>query len=195
MTLVSGPAGTGKTFIACGIASRLFKEHKIEHIVLTRPLVTCGSGIGFLPGNVEEKVGPYMLPLLDAFGEFFSNSELHRLLKEKQIEMIPMELMRGASFKNSFIICDEAQNCSLEQLRMFMTRLDLGSKMVVTGDGTQSDLANTPVNAFVDVIKRFTPQCHPDIAIVKLSREDVCRDPLINWMDERLMADKVVISF
>jgi phosphate starvation-inducible protein PhoH len=196
ITVCSAPAGTGKTFMACGVASQLLRENKVERIIITRPLVQCkgkgkSDGLGYLPGDVNEKTGPYMRPVMDAFGEFFSALELGKLIQQKKIEIIPLELLRGSSLKKTFVICDEAQNCTLDQLRMLLTRLDSDARIVVVGDASQSDLHEGGPNALMEVVRRFTPKCHRDISIVTMDRSDVCRPEIINWMDSRLSDDNL----
>lgn len=182
VTFCSGPAGTGKSFVACGIAAQQLKDGRISKIVLTRPLITCGRSFGFLPGTVDEKVGPHMRPLLDAFEEFFPPRELERLIRDKVIEMWPLELMRGASIKNAFIICDEAQNAEYVQLHMLLTRFGERSRVVINGDTRQTDLPTQ--SPLLLIIKRLSG--HPEIYHVKFGKEDVVRHELISWIDERL---------
>lgn len=191
ITICTGPAGTGKTYIACGKAAEALRSKRVEKILLCRPLVQCRNskddGLGFLPGTLEEKVGPYMRPLMDAFEEFFQPKELEKLLYDGVIKMEPLELLRGASLKRSFIILDEAQNASFAQLKMFLTRLDHGSKIVVTGDAGQADLSTADGgNPFSDVVARLKDNCHRAVRIVKLTRRDVMRPELVRWLDERL---------
>lgn len=195
VTFCIGPAGTGKSFVACGMAIDMLRDKKVSRIILTRPLVTCsgrnGKGIGFLPGELDEKVGPYMRPLLDAFEEFIAPEELQSLLMKKTIEMWPMDMMRGASIKNAIIIADEAQNAEFEQLYMLLTRFGEGSKLIITGDVTrkQTDLQQKGPIPLAEIIRRLERNGgHKDIAIVRLTREDVLRHPLIVWIDERLSA-------
>lgn len=183
-----GPAGTGKTFMACGHAAREFKEGRIQRIVITRPNVPCGKGYGFRPGDMEQKMAPTMRPLLDAFAEFFSPSEMASLLKDKTIEVLPLDDMRGCSLPGTIIICDEAQNAEYNQLHMVLTRFGLGSKVILTGDDskTQTDLPHTGINPLRKVIRNFLPQCNASVRIVRLGREDIVRHPLLQWIDERL---------
>lgn len=189
ITICIGPAGTGKSYMACGFAAEQLRERRCERIVISRPMVTCGKGMGFLPGNKDEKVSPYMRPLLDAFEEFLSPNELVKLIEDGIIEMWPLELMRGASIKNSIIICDEAQNAEFAQLYMLLTRFGENTKLIVTGDATrkQNDLfvGDSPLD---EVVKRFEYKCHKDVTISRLTRADIVRHPLIQWVDERLSA-------
>lgn len=186
VTICTGPAGCGKTFLACGLAAQMLREQRVQQIILTRPLVTCGNGIGWLPGDVDEKVSPYMRPLLDALKEFFGPKELERALLEGIVEMAPLDLMRGRSIKNAIIICDEAQNAIFEQLHMVLTRIDVGTKIVVAGDASQTDLPHKGTNPLLEVIERFRDECHQDISLVTLTHDDIVRPALVRWIDQRL---------
>ncbi len=195
ITVCVGPAGTGKTHLACGLAARMLSEGKVKRVVITRPLVSCsgraGQGVGFLPGALEEKVSPYMRPLLDALAEFVSPKELQKLLEDGTVEMRPLDLMRGASIKESLLICDEAQNAEFEQLYMLLTRFDRGTKVVVTGDVSrkQTDLRGSGPCPLTQVIEAFEPDCHREVSIVRLGREDIVRHPLVRWVDARLSGE------
>lgn len=188
VTLCIGNPGTGKSYIPCGYAAECLQNGRIKKVIITRPLVTCGKGFGFLPGVLDEKVSPYMRPLLDSFSDFFPANELAKLIKDKVIEMIPLELMRGMSIKNSMIICDEAQNAEFIQLHMLLTRIDKSSFVVINGDLWQSDLAGR--GALELVIQRFKKDCHPEISIVQLTEEDICRPQIIRWIDNRLREEQ-----
>lgn len=186
VTLVNGIAGTGKSFCACGIAAQMLRSKKIERIILTRPLVSCGEGYGFRPGTVIEKVLPVMVPLIDALGEFLGASQVNKLIEQEVIKLWPLEDMRGASIKNTFIILDEAQNGTYEQLFMFLTRFASGSKVVVCGDVAQSDLRpfGQGGNPFREVMLRL--QRIPGIAQVFLTEADIVRDRLTRTIHGRL---------
>ncbi len=186
ITLCTGPAGTGKTFIACGIAAQMLNDGHIDGLVITRPLVSCGQGYGFRKGTVFEKVSPVMRPMLDALEEFFGKKKLNVFVEDGTVELWPLDDMRGASIKRKVIICDESQNAEQGQLRMLLTRFGKDTKVIVTGDATQSDLPNRGVNPFMDVIERFRPSCHADVSIVELTTEDIVRHGLIRWVEERL---------
>lgn len=187
VTICSGPAGTGKTYLACDAAFELLKDGKVEKILLVRPLVTCGSKeIGTLPGELEDKIGPYMRPLVEAFEDIVPKMELNRLIQKGVIELVPLEFMRGKTVKGSYVICDEAQNAEYVQLHMLLTRIGRESRFVITGDASQTDLPNGGINALTSIIKRFRGGTPREIQICYLERSDIQRHPLIQWMDERL---------
>lgn len=183
-----GPAGTGKTWMACGYATRQLKEEKVERLIITRPIVPCGRGYGFRPGTAQEKVLPDMRPMLDALTEFFGIAELNRRLQDRSIEILPLDDMRGCSLPRTIILCDESQNAEFNQLHMLLTRFGEDSQVILTGDvsRTQTDLRNVSSSPLAEVISRFEPAIHRDVAIVRLGREDIVRHPLIGWIDERL---------
>ena len=135
-----GPAGTGKTYIAVAMAASRFIEGHVDRIILSRPAVEAGERLGFLPGDMKDKVDPYMQPLYDALNDFFPIKQLTRLIEDKQIEIAPLAFMRGRTLSNAFVVLDEAQNATSMQMKMFLTRLGEGSQMVITGDITQIDL-------------------------------------------------------
>ena len=135
-----GPAGTGKTYLAVAIAASRFIEGHVDKIILSRPAVEAGEKLGFLPGDMKDKVDPYMQPLYDALNDFFPVKQLTRLIEDKQIEIAPLAFMRGRTLSNAFVVLDEAQNATSMQMKMFLTRLGEGSQMAVTGDITQIDL-------------------------------------------------------
>lgn len=148
-----GPAGTGKTYIAVAMAINAFKNKEVEKIILARPAVEAGERLGFLPGDLQEKVDPYLRPLYDALYDILGRDSALRLKEKEIIEVVPLAYMRGRTLDNSFIILDEAQNTTKEQMKMFLTRLGFGSKAVVTGDITQIDLPRGKKSGLVDVIK------------------------------------------
>ena len=148
-----GPAGTGKTYIAVAMAINAFKNKEVQRIILARPAVEAGERLGFLPGDLQEKVDPYLRPLYDALYDILGRDSALRLKEKEVIEVVPLAYMRGRTLDNSFIILDEAQNTTKEQMKMFLTRLGFGSKVVVTGDITQIDLPKGKKSGLVDAIK------------------------------------------
>ena len=171
-----GPAGTGKTFLAVAVACRLLQAGEIERIVLTRPAVEAGESLGFLPGDLIQKVDPYLRPIYDALYECIGYEKTQELLSINKIEIAPIAFMRGRTLAHSFIILDEAQNCTNAQLKMFLTRLGKNSRMSVSGDVTQVDLtqANSGLAKIVGLFKK-TPQ----IGVVEFQKEDISRHPLV----------------
>lgn len=177
VTFCEGVAGSGKTHIAVGMAVEYLLEEKVEKIIITRPIIEAGERIGFLPGTAEEKLHPYLLPILDEISYFVGMSGYKTLKALNKIEIVPLALMRGRSFHNSFIVADEAQNASYEQLKMLLTRIGNDSKMVITGDITQSDLNYKMQSGFLSLIKRLSTL--EDIGISKLDTFDIVRNPII----------------
>ncbi len=177
VTFGVGPAGTGKTFLAVALAAAAFKSGEVERIVLTRPALEAGEKLGFLPGDMQEKVDPYLRPLYDALGEMFGAETYIRLMERGSIEIAPLAYMRGRTLSNAFIILDEAQNTTNEQMKMFLTRMGEGSRVVVTGDDTQVDLPSgveSGLSVAVGVLKDVD-----EIAIVRFQESDVVRHELI----------------
>ena len=173
----TGPAGTGKTYLAVCQAVNAFKSKEVEKIILTRPAVEAGEKLGFLPGDLQTKVDPYLRPLYDALGELFGFETYMKLMEKGVIEVAPLAYMRGRTLSNAFVILDEAQNATREQMKMFLTRLGDGSKMVVTGDLTQTDLPEGKTSGLkqaVTILKGIE-----DIAICTFSEKDVVRHPLV----------------
>ncbi len=145
-----GPAGTGKTYLAVAVAVSMFISGNVERIVLSRPAVEAGERLGFLPGDMKDKVDPYMQPLYDALNDFFPAKQLGRLIEEKQIEIAPLAFMRGRTLANAFVVLDEAQNATSMQMKMFLTRLGEGSRMAVTGDMSQVDLPRGVLSGLIE---------------------------------------------
>ncbi len=145
-----GPAGTGKTYLAVAVAVNMFISGRVDRIILSRPAVEAGERLGFLPGDMKDKVDPYMQPLYDALGDFLPGKQLARLIEEKQIEIAPLAFMRGRTLSNAFVVLDEAQNASAMQMKMFLTRLGEGSRMAITGDRSQVDLPRGAVSGLHD---------------------------------------------
>jgi phosphate starvation-inducible PhoH-like protein len=177
LTFGIGPAGTGKTFLAIVMAVRALKEREVSRIVLSRPAVEAGEKLGFLPGDLKEKVDPYLRPLYDALGESLDDATVGKFLERGVIEVAPLAYMRGRTLSDAYVILDEAQNASREQLKMFLTRLGSGSKMIVSGDITQVDLPRGARSGLADVERLFTGI--DGVGIVRLTESDIVRHPLI----------------
>jgi phosphate starvation-inducible PhoH-like protein len=177
LTFGIGPAGTGKTYLAMAMAVLALKEEKVSRIILTRPAVEAGEALGFLPGDLYEKIAPYLRPLHDALHDMLPVDELERHRERGTIEIAPLAYMRGRTLNNAFIVLDEAQNCTAEQMFMFLTRLGFNSKAVVTGDITQIDL---PPNRQSGLVEAKHALRHVDgVALIEFSRRDVVRHPLV----------------
>ncbi len=172
-----GPAGTGKTYLAVAMAVRAFRAHEVNRIVLTRPAVEAGEKLGFLPGDLQNKVDPYLRPLYDALFDMLGAENYQRYLEKGNIEVAPLAYMRGRTLDDSFIILDEAQNTTPEQMKMFLTRLGINSKAVVTGDITQIDLPDSKRSGLVDATKIL--KGINDISIVYFTDKDVVRHHLV----------------
>jgi len=177
ITFGIGPAGTGKTYLAMAMAVAALNAKKINRIILTRPAVEAGEHLGFLPGTLSEKIDPYLRPLFDALHDMIDIDSMPRLMQSGVIEVAPLAYMRGRTLNDAFVILDEAQNTTPEQMKMFLTRLGFGSKMVVTGDVTQIDLPNGQ-NSGLRVIRDILKDID-DIAFLELTAEDVVRHRLI----------------
>lgn len=172
-----GPAGTGKTYLAVAMAVKAFREHKIKKIILTRPAVEAGEKLGFLPGDMQDKVDPYLRPLYDALFDMFGADSFARYMEKGIIEVAPLAYMRGRTLDEAFIILDEAQNTTSEQIKMFLTRLGNESRMVITGDITQIDLPDSRKSGLVEAVKIL--KGIEDIAIHRFSEKDVVRHRLV----------------
>lgn len=172
-----GPAGTGKTYLAVAMAVKAFREHKIKKIILTRPAVEAGEKLGFLPGDLQDKVDPYLRPLYDALYDMFGAENFARYMEKGIIEVAPLAYMRGRTLDEAFIILDEAQNTTSEQIKMFLTRLGNESRMVITGDITQIDLPDAKKSGLVEAIKVL--KGIDDISIHRFSEKDVVRHRLV----------------
>lgn len=172
-----GPAGTGKTYLAMAMAITAFKNNEVNRIILTRPAIEAGENLGFLPGDLQQKVDPYLRPLYDALYEIMGAESFARNMEKGAIEVAPLAYMRGRTLDNSFIVLDEAQNTTPEQMKMFLTRIGYGSKAVVTGDTTQIDLPRGKNSGLIESTKIL--KNIEDIAICNLTNKDVVRHPLV----------------
>lgn len=177
ITFGIGPAGTGKTYLAVAIAVNAYKEKQVEKIILTRPAVEAGEKLGFLPGDLQEKVNPYLRPLYDALQEMLGLDSFSKMMERGTIEIAPLAYMRGRTLSNAYVILDEAQNTTKEQIKMFLTRLGENSKMVITGDLTQIDLPAGHTSGLKHAVKIL--KYINDIGIIRLSEKDVVRHPLV----------------
>lgn len=177
ITIGIGPAGTGKTYLAVAMAVRAFRAHEVDRIVLTRPAVEAGEKLGFLPGDLQNKVDPYLRPLYDALFDMLGAESFQKYQERGNIEVAPLAYMRGRTLDDSFIILDEAQNTTSEQMKMFLTRLGFGSKAVITGDITQIDLPDSKKSGLLEVTRVLKNV--PDIAIIRLQKRDVVRHRLV----------------
>ena len=177
ITFGIGPAGTGKTYLAVAMAVRAFRDEQVSRIILTRPAVEAGEKLGFLPGDLQDKVDPYLRPLYDAMFDMMGPENFQRNMEKGTIEVAPLAYMRGRTLDDSFIILDEAQNTTPEQMKMFLTRLGFNSKAIVTGDVTQIDLPNAGRSGLVEAVKVL--KNIDDIAIMRLTEKDVVRHKLV----------------
>jgi phosphate starvation-inducible protein PhoH and related proteins len=179
LVMALGPAGTGKTYIAISKAVEALEAGRVSRIVLSRPAVEAGESIGYLPGDMEDKLAPYLRPLYDALTDRLSVKRMRALMAEGAIEIAPVGFMRGRTLNNAFVVIDEAQNCTYMQLKMLLTRLGWHSTMVVTGDPNQSDLL-PGISGLADVAARFEEVAN--IAVVRLADRDIVRHPLVAEM-------------
>ena len=177
ITIGVGPAGTGKTYLAVAAAVAAFREHTVNRIILTRPAVEAGERLGFLPGDLQNKVDPYLRPLYDALYDMLGAETFQKYQERGSIEVAPLAYMRGRTLDDSFIILDEAQNTTREQMKMFLTRLGFGSKIVITGDVTQIDLPDDKTSGLKDAVRVLDGV--KDIAICRLTSADVVRHALV----------------
>lgn len=178
-----GPAGTGKTFLAVVYAAKQLRKGSVKRIVLTRPAVEAGESLGFLPGDLKEKVDPYLRPLYDGLNTVLGREQTQRLIERGVIEIAPLAYMRGRTLDDAFVILDEAQNTTHAQMKMFLTRLGFGSKMVVTGDQTQIDLPKGVKSGLKEAVKKLSGVS--GISIMKMDQSDVVRHPLVSKIINR----------
>jgi len=182
-----GPAGTGKTYLAVAVGVSMFIEGHVDRIILSRPAVEAGEKLGYLPGDMKDKVDPYMQPLYDALNDFLPGKQVAKLIEEKRIEIAPLAFMRGRTLANAFVVLDEAQNATSMQMKMFLTRLGEGSRMVITGDRSQVDLPRGVTSGLHDA-ERLLKDI-PKIAFNYFTSKDVVRHPLVAKIIEAYDAD------
>jgi phosphate starvation-inducible protein PhoH and related proteins len=172
-----GPAGTGKTYLSVAAAIHLLRTDRARKVILARPAVEAGEKLGFLPGDIEAKVNPYLRPLFDALNDMMDYGTIRRFMETDVVEVVPLAFMRGRTLNNSIIILDEAQNTTKGQMQMFLTRMGQGSKMIVTGDVTQIDLPNPAESGLIDAARRLSRV--PGVAFINLDRSDIVRHELV----------------
>ena len=178
ITFGIGPAGTGKTFLAVASAVKMYTDEKIKKIVLTRPAVEAGERLGYLPGDLSQKIDPYLVPLFDSLDYFFGNETLQYLIEKRNIEIVPLAYMRGRTLNNACIILDEAQNATVSQIKMFLTRLGEDSKMIITGDETQIDLHNNDFSGLKKTRKSLSNI--EEISVVEFKNSDIVRNKIVS---------------
>ena len=182
-----GPAGTGKTYLAVAVGVNMFINGHVDRIILSRPAVEAGEKLGYLPGDMKDKVDPYMQPLYDALNDFLPGKQLAKLIEEKRIEIAPLAFMRGRTLANAFVVLDEAQNATTMQMKMFLTRLGEGSRMVITGDRSQVDLPRGVPSGLADAERLL--KSIPKISFNYFTAKDVVRHPLVAAIIEAYDAD------
>ncbi len=193
ITIARGPAGTGKTYLAAAMAVKALREKRISRIILSRPVIEAGESLGYLPGDLKEKVDPHFRPLYDSLQDFIGLSKFEQFVRQGIIEITPLAYMRGRTFNESFVVLDEAQNTTIAQMRMILTRLGYGSKMVITGDQTQIDLPNPSDSSLLvlkDILGRVESVNFVDLTSEDVVRHDVVRR-IINAFDEYQSRERV----
>ena len=178
ITFGVGPAGTGKTFLAVASAVKMYSENKIKKIVLTSPAVEAGERLGYLPGDLSQKIDPYLVPLFDSLEYFFGNETLKYLIEKRNIEIVPLAYMRGRTLNDACIILDEAQNATISQIKMFLTRLGENSKMIITGDETQIDLNNKTFSGLKKT--RKTLSSIEEVSVLEFENTDIVRNKIVS---------------
>lgn len=182
LTFALGPAGTGKTYLAVAMAVRALKNREVRKIILSRPAVEAGEKLGFLPGDMRDKIDPYLQPLYDALEDMIPNAKLKEYMETKVIQIAPLAFMRGRTLNDAIVVLDEAQNTTTHQIKMFLTRLGMGSKMIITGDATQIDLPRTTASGLIQALKILRGV--KGIGIVEFEKKDIVRHHLVQRIVE-----------
>jgi len=177
LIIAEGPAGTGKTYTAIALAVRALKNHEVKKIVLTRPAVEAGERLGFLPGDMKDKLDPYLQPLYDALHDMIPSRKLEQWIEDGTVQIAPLAFMRGRTLENSFVILDEAQNATVSQLKMFLTRMGVSSKFILTGDTTQIDLQRRSESGLLQAIRLLTDI--EGISVIRFDERDIVRHRLV----------------
>ena len=185
VVICQGPAGTGKTHLAVGMAVMALRKAEVERIIIARPIVEAGESLGSLPGEIENKMNPFLRPCLDELLDFSSYSEISQWQNDKTVEIAPIAYMRGRTFKNAFIVCDECQNLSYMQTKMLMTRFGQNAKMVLTGDASQSDLTKDKQGAFAYLCQLFETLPEDGVEVVRMDKSDNQRHELVGKIEEK----------
>lgn len=184
IVFITGPPGTGKTFISTALTADALEQGYIENIVCTRPLISCGNDLGILPGDVSEKFGPYMMPIMDVFNKRIGKSGVESYIKNGRIKQIPLQLLRGSSIDNATILLDEAQNCDSEQLIMLLTRIGKNSKLIINGDLRQKDIKNSGLQKVLNKVSHIEGIEHIHLTTDDIVRSDIVRDIVLAfWGD------------
>lgn len=187
ITIGTGPAGSGKSFLAMSVAVKKLLDKEVSRIVITRPIVEAGESLGFLPGTFEEKISPYLLPLLDALNDLVGPTMAKKLLDDKSIEFAPLAYMRGRTFNNCYVILDEAQNTTIEQMKLFLTRIGNYSQFAVNGDASQTDLRGVPETGLEWAVRKLRGKIE-SIQVIEFSNSDVVRSEILAKMLRHLDA-------
>jgi phosphate starvation-inducible PhoH-like protein len=179
VVMITGPAGCGKTFIPTALAADALQHEEVDRVVCTRPMISCGNDLGILPGDVDEKFGPYMLPIMDVFNQRLGKSTVEAFVKSKRIQQIPMQLLRGASIDNAVILLDECQNSSVEQLEMLLTRIGEGTKLIINGDLRQKDIPNSGLMHVLNKLSHVDGIEHVELDVDDIVRSGIVKDIVV----------------